>query len=75
MTDLQVAQAILYMTQCLGFNLAGVKVFLEFLQEKKIKPKDYIKFMSRLAASASIDQNKQKENAIKAKKRGRKKKV
>lgn len=68
--DYQKALLILFLTRNFGVNLAGVKIIISLLKKYEIKEKDYI---NELTKTAKIDTEKQKENILKAKRKGRRK--
>ena len=70
--DLEKAKLILFLTRNLALNLSGVKIILAILEENKVKPKDYITYINKIAKIAKIDTSKQETNIEKTSKRGRK---
>lgn len=70
--DLEKAKLILFLTRNLALNLSGVKIILKILEENNIEPKNYIEYIDKIAKSANINTNTQKENIKKTSKRGRK---
>ncbi len=70
--DLEKAKLILFLTRNLALNLSGVKIILKILEENKIKPKNYIEYIDKIAKLANIDTNTQENNIQKTSKRGRK---
>ncbi len=72
--DLEKAKLILFLTRNLALNLSGVKIILALLSQNKIEPKDYIKYINKIAKIAKIDLNIQEANIKKTSKRGRKSK-
>ena len=70
--DLEKAKLILFLTRNLALNLSGVKIILAILEENKVKPKDYITYINKIAKVAKIDIAKQENNIEKTSKRGRK---
>ena len=70
--DLERAKLILFLTRNLALNLSGVKIILKILEENNIEPKDYIKYIDKIAKLANINTNVQEDNIKKTSKRGRK---
>ena len=70
--DLERAKLILFLTRNLALNLSGVKIILKILEENNIEPKDYIKYVDKIAKLANINTNVQEDNIKKTSKRGRK---
>ncbi len=70
--DLERAKLILFITRNLALNLSGVKIILKILEENNIEPKDYIKYIDKIAKLANINTNVQEDNIKKTSKRGRK---
>ena len=70
--DLEKAKLILFLTRNLALNLSGVKIILAILEEYKINPMEYIKFIEKVAKNAGIDTKAQENNIAKTSKRGRK---
>jgi len=70
--DIEKARFIMFLTRNLAINLAGVKIILAILEELKIKPSEYSKFISSIVKNTDIDTKAQKENINKAKNKGRK---
>ena len=71
--DIEKAKLILFLTRNLALNLSGVKIILAMLEQIKIKPKDYLSYIEKIAKSANIDTSVQEENIKKTSSRGRKK--
>lgn len=72
LNDVERAKAILYLTRNLAMNISGVKMIISAMEIAKIKPKDYVKYIERIAKNANIDMETQKSNIEKTAKRGRK---
>ncbi len=72
LNDVERAKAILYLTRNLAMNIAGVKMIISALEVAKVKPKDYIKYIEKVAKNAKFDIEIQKSNIEKTAKRGRK---
>ena len=70
--DLEKAKLILFLTRNLALNLSVVKIILAILEEYKINPMEYIKFIEKVAKNAGIDTKAQENNIAKTSKRGRK---
>ncbi len=70
--DLEKAKLILFLTRNLALNLSGVKIILKILEENNIEPKNYIKYIDKIAKMANINTNVQENNIKKTSKRGRK---
>ena len=73
--DVEKAKLVLFLTRNLALNLSGVKIILAMLEQMKVKPKDYIEYVQKIAATAKIDTDVQNENITKTSKRGRKAKA
>ncbi len=73
--DLEKAKLVLFLTRNLALNLSGVKIILAILEENKIEPKDYLKYINKVAKLAKINQAMQENNLEKSSNRGRKAKV
>ena len=70
--DVEKAKLILFLTRNLALNLSGVKIILTMLEQMKVKPKDYLEYVQKIATAAKIDTNIQNINITKTSKRGRK---
>ncbi len=70
--DLEKAKLVLFLTRNLALNLSGVKIILAILEENKIEPKDYLKYINKVAKLAKISQAIQENNLEKSSNRGRK---
>lgn len=71
--DYQKAALILFLTRNLAINLAGVKIIISLLEKNKVKTGNYIEYINSLAKSVRINAQKQEENVLKAKRKGRRK--
>lgn len=72
LNDLEKARLVLFLTRNLALNLSGVKIILTMLEENKIKPQNYMEYISKIAKLADIDTSKQENNIKKTSRRGRK---
>ena len=52
--DLEKAKLVLFLTRNLALNLSGVKIILAILEENKIEPKDYLKYINKIAKFSLI---------------------
>ncbi len=72
LNDMEKAKLILFLTRSLALNLSGVKIVLAILEMNKIKPQDYLEYITKAAKLAKIDTKTQQENLKKTSNRGRK---
>ncbi|MBR2069607.1 MAG: MerR family transcriptional regulator [Candidatus Gastranaerophilales bacterium] len=70
--DVEKAKLIQFLTRNLALNLSGVKIILAMLEEMKLKPKEYLQYVQKIAEIANIDTDIQQINIKKTSKRGRK---
>lgn len=73
--DVEKAKLILFLTRNLALNLSGVKIIIAMLEKNKVKPKDYMSYIEKIAKSANIDTTIQQINITKTSRRGRKAKA
>lgn len=71
--DFEKAKAIIFLMRNLAFNMAGVKLLFILMEEKGVKPSEYLSFIEKLAKIAEISTQTQEINIVKSSKRGRKK--
>ncbi len=69
--DVKKGKTVLFLTNNLGMNLAGVKIILNLLEIMQIKESEKLKYIIKSAEKTNIDDKKQKENIEKFSKRGR----
>lgn len=71
MDDLEKGRLIVFLTRNLALNLSGVKIVLTMVEEQKIKPYDYLKYISNIALKAGITEKIQSQNKTNKSKSGR----
>ncbi len=72
LNDLEKAKVILFLTRNLSINLSGVKIILKMLEENKVSSDKYLEYIQKIAKTAKINLDTQKENIEKNKRKGRK---
>ena len=72
LNDVEKAKLILFLTRNLALNLSGVKIILAILKDMRVDNKEYFSYVEKIAKSAQIDLDTQKNNVTKTSRRGRK---
>jgi MerR family transcriptional regulator/heat shock protein HspR len=69
--DKRKAEVIFFLTRNLLLNLSAVKVIFKLLEKQKIKPKNYLSYIEKIAFEAGFSDEIQNKNIQKNRSRGR----
>lgn len=71
LNDVERGRFIILLTRNLALNIVGVKIILKLLDDMKIDPQNYQKYMKKVAKEIGINEELQKINIEKSSKKGK----